>query len=86
MTDEDVLDRAYKICALFGKVRQGNDCIEDKSLRDVAGTIARKFRILYDEGYMDGQDNYECGCGDRYDAGYEDGLEEGISRHNRIEV
>ena len=36
-------ERAEAIAALFGKAYKGGDCIEDKSLSDVVGTIEHRF-------------------------------------------
>jgi len=78
LSRQECLDKAYSICALFGKVPKGNDCIEDKSLRDVAGTIKTILSNLYDDGCNDASDNYECSCCDeRYTEGYNEGHADG---------
>jgi hypothetical protein len=75
---QEWLDKAYSICALFGKVPKGDDCIEDKSLRDVAQTISRILSELYDGGCNDASDNYECSyCDERYTEGYNEGHADG---------
>jgi hypothetical protein len=79
LSRQECLNKAYSICALFGKVPKGDDCIEDKSLRDVAGTISTILSNLYDDGYCDGGDNYECyNCNNRYTEGYNEGLNDRV--------